>query len=610
MHPPPPSLSALASAGRAAMREAVDAFASAASRRRRPIRLMDPSSGLPSPSPCPQSSRADVDAAVASARACMASSSSGPTMWRDEDRASALEAVSASLLSGPNVHVLAAVESISTGKPLREARADVEDAAACFRYAARLARGSGVTPPRPHHVDLKNGATTLTASLLRMPVGVVAAVTPWNYPLMMAAWKVAPALAAGCAVVLKPSEFTPHSSLLLAALAAPHLPRGALTVLCGRGDDVGRALCAHPGVDKVTFTGSGATGRRVMRAAADGTRRVTLELGGKSPAVVLPGADVEAAADWIACGSFVNAGQICSATSRVIVHSSRLPELRERLAALADGLVLGGPFGGGTGDGEGGRHGEGKRGSSAEGPDMGPLVTAKQRNSVRLHITRAQAEGARVVAGGAQAVPASRFTSSPSEFAGGHFVLPTVLDRVTPAHAVWREEIFGPVVTLTPYETEAEAVALANDTQFGLAAAVFGGEGDGGGGAIARVRDGIRAGYVWENCSQPAPHSLPWGGMKRSGLGRELGEGGLAPFLESKSVVRFGGNAGGGEVGVVGVMNKCVDVGVCGSRVWREGGVSPGPRGYPPGRLFVAPDSPQFHSSFCWRRRCAPPSSA
>ena len=339
---------------------------------------------------------------------------------------------------------VASVEALNCGKPLREAFGDVDDACAAFRYCARQAENFDARYPGPAE-PLDGG---MAGAVRYEPVGVVAAICPFNFPLMMAAWKVGPALAAGCTIVVKPSEFTPFSALCLAdAALAAGLPPGVLNVVTGAGD-VGAALTAHALVDKVTFTGSVPTGAKVGAAAARDIKRATLELGGKSPAIVLADADVDAAVEWLFFGFAWNAGQICSATARLLVHESLAPALVARLAAACGRVRAAGPF--------------------DDGAELGPINNKMQFEKVRAYCAQAVAEGATLVCGGG-APPAGLAP----ELAGGFFVAPTIFAGVTPKHTIFREEVFGPVASVTTFATEAEAVALANDCDFGLAAAVF-----------------------------------------------------------------------------------------------------------------------------------------
>ena len=385
---------------------------------------------------------------------------------------------------------VSSVEAFNTGKPLREAEGDVDDACAAFRYCARQAENFAARYPQPCE-DLPDAQ--FVGSTRYEAVGVVGAICPWNFPLMMAAWKVGPSLAAGCTIVVKPSEFTPFSALCLAEAAqAAGLPPGVLNVVTGAGD-VGAALTAHALVDKITFTGSVATGQRVMAAAAASVKRVTLELGGKSPALVFDDANLDSALEWLFFGFAWNAGQICSATARILCAESRVEELKARLVKACAAARPGGPF--------------------DEGADLGPVGNAMQHGKVLAYIAQAQAEGCTLLCGGGP--PAGL----PQAYASGYFVAPTIFTNVTPAHTLFREEVFGPVASITTFATEEEALRLANDSEYGLAAAVFTSDAE----RAERVAARLRAGTVWINNAQPSPHAQPWGGFKKSGFGREMG---------------------------------------------------------------------------------------
>ena len=404
---------------------------------------------------------------------------------------------------------VACVEAAHTSKPFREAQGDVDDACAAFRYCAA-------------HADALGAGTLFAAAPAGMPApefagssiryestGVVAAICPFNFPLMMAAWKVGPSLAAGCTIIVKPSEFTPFSALCLAECAhAIALPAGVLSVLTGFGD-VGAALVAHRLVDKVTFTGSVATGAKVAAAAGAALKRCTLELGGKSPALVFEDADVDAALEWLFFGFAWNCGQICSATSRLLVHTSLEERVVARLAAAAGRVRAGGPF--------------------DEGVEQGPVGNKMQYDKVVKYIEQSRKEGLDCACGG------SAPPGLDDKYAGGYFVAPTIFTGVTPKNTIFREEVFGPVLAVTSFETEAEAVELANLSEFGLAAAVFTTDAA----RAQRVAGELRAGVVWINNAQPSPHAQPWGGFKKSGIGREMGPYALLPFLEQKAVTNW-----------------------------------------------------------------------
>lgn len=397
---------------------------------------------------------------------------------------------------------LARLEVLDNGKPLNEALWDIDDASGCFAFYADLAeRLDGL---QDHPVALPDAR--FASIVRREPVGVAAQVVPWNYPLLMAAWKVAPALAAGCTSVLKPSELTPLTALELAQIAHDvGLPAGVLNVVTGTGPDAGAPLVAHPGVDKIAFTGSVPTGIKVMTAAAQDIKSVSLELGGKSPFVVFDDADIEAAVEWIMFGIFWNQGQVCSATSRLIVQDKIAPALMDRLVAEAERIPIG------------------------DGLDpktlLGPLVSAGQHRKVLDFIEGGRAGGARLRCGGGR----------PERLNRGYFVAPTVFEDVPESARIWNEEIFGPVLCVRRFRTEEEALHMANATEFGLAAAVMSADAA----RCTRMAKSFRAGIVWINCSQPTFTQAPWGGYKKSGIGRELGEWGLNNYLEIKQVTTY-----------------------------------------------------------------------
>ncbi len=400
---------------------------------------------------------------------------------------------------------LTALEVRDNGKPAPEARWDIEDAAACFDYYAGMAESVDSTPPEAITV----GDERFAAKVVREPVGVVGAIVPWNYPLLMATWKVAPALAAGCTVVLKPSELTPMTALELAAIAdAAGLPPGVFNVVTGTGPEAGQPLTEHSLVDKLAFTGSVATGTKVMQTAALDIKRVSLELGGKSPFIVFADSDIEQAVEWIMFGIFWNQGQVCSATSRVLIERSAYPAILKRLVDEAQRITIGA-----------GHH---------EGVLLGPLVSQGQYDKVCAAIGRGLADGATLAAGGKR----------PHGLDRGYFLEPTVFTDMAEDSWIWREEIFGPVVCVMPFDTEADAIRLANDTRYGLAAAVMSKDDA----RCDRVAARLRAGIVWINCSQPTFSEAPWGGYKQSGIGRELGRWGFENYLETKQITRYTSN--------------------------------------------------------------------
>ncbi|HCF2456885.1 TPA: aldehyde dehydrogenase family protein [Pseudomonas aeruginosa] len=399
---------------------------------------------------------------------------------------------------------LAMLEVCDNGKPLAEARLDIADTVGCFRYYAGLARELDERQYQP----LSVGDDRFSCRLRFEPVGVAGQIIPWNYPLLMAAWKVAPALAAGATCVLKPSELTPLTALELGRGAqAVGLPPGVLNILTGLGDGAGRLLSEHPGVDKLAFTGSVPTGSKVMSAAAADIKNISLELGGKSAFIVFDDADVEEAVEWIMFGIFWNQGQVCSATSRLLVQEGIANRLVERLVEGARAIRVGPGL--------------------EDGVQLGPLVSAGQYKKVMQMIDLGSCE-ARLISGGQR----------PSHLPSGYFVEPTIFDEPEVTATIWLEEIFGPVLCVKRFKTEVEAIDLANDTRFGLAAAVMSTDLE----RAARVADALRAGIVWVNCSQPTFTEAPWGGMKQSGIGRELGRWGLDNYLEVKQITQFRGS--------------------------------------------------------------------
>ncbi|MGO7970695.1 aldehyde dehydrogenase family protein [Rhizobium ruizarguesonis] len=401
---------------------------------------------------------------------------------------------------------IARLEVLDNGKPFPEADWDVADAAGCFDFYAGLAEQLDNNPEEA--IALPDAR--FTSKAVREPIGVAGAIIPWNYPLLMAAWKVAPALAAGCTVVLKPAELTSLTALELAAVAdEAGLPAGVLNIVTGAGSIAGQAIIDHRQVDKLAFTGSGPVGSKIMAAAARDIKRVSLELGGKSPFVVFEDADIDKAVEWIMFGIFWNQGQVCSATSRVLVHEAIYGRLLERLVEETNRIKIGNGL--------------------DEGTLLGPLVSKRQYDQVVAAIEGARKAGATVACGGTR----------PEGFDRGFYLRPTVLADVPLDSDAWKEEIFGPVVCVRSFKTEEEAVELANDSRFGLAAAVMSKDDT----RAERVAAAFRAGIVWINCSQPTFTESPWGGYKESGIGRELGRWGLDNYLETKQITRFASEA-------------------------------------------------------------------
>ncbi|TDF81801.1 aldehyde dehydrogenase family protein [Pseudomonas sp. H9] len=392
------------------------------------------------------------------------------------------------------------LQASNNGKPLAEAQMDVDDVIATFRYYAELA--DTLDAGQDSAVLLPSDA--FVARLRREPCGVVGLIVPWNFPMVTTAWKLAPALAAGCCVVLKPSEVTPLAELELASIIAEcGLPDGVFNLVCGTGIAVGAALAADPRLAKVSFTGSNAVGVQVMQRAAETVKGVSLELGGKSSMLVLEAADLELAVELACMGGFFNAGQMCSATSRVLVAETLYPDFIARLKARAEAIQVGDPFAGES--------------------EMGALVNRLQYQRVQKHIAAGMEAGARLLCGGTR----------PSTLPCGYFISPTVFTDVPLDSALWREEIFGPVLCVRSVVSEAEAVALANDSEFGLVASVVSADHQ----AAERVANALQAGLVWINAPQVIFPQTAWGGYKQSSIGRELGPWGLSAFQEIKHVV-------------------------------------------------------------------------
>ncbi|SDN66117.1 aldehyde dehydrogenase family protein [Pseudomonas jinjuensis] len=440
----------------------------------------------------------DIDAAVKAARVAF---DEGPwPRMSGAERAAVLRRIGQGIRD--RQQELAELEVRDNGKPLPEALWDIGDTAGCFDFYADLAEKLDAS--QEQQVALADERFSSVAR--KEPVGVAGAIIPWNFPMLMAAWKAAPALAAGCCMVLKPSELTPLTALQLADIAdKAGLPAGVLNVVTGLGPDAGAPLAEHPGIDKLAFTGSVPTGSRIMQAAARDIKNVSLELGGKSPFVIFADADVEAAVEWIMFGIFWNQGQVCSATSRVLVQRELYEPLLARLAEEARKVRIGNGL--------------------EEGVLLGPLVSQVQYDKVLEAIARGREEGAQLVCGGER----------PAGFDKGFYLQPTIFADVPEDSWIWQEEIFGPVVCVRPFDSEEEAVRSANDSRFGLAAAVMSRDIP----RCERVARRLRAGIVWINCSQPTFTEAPWGGYKQSGIGRELGEWGLNNYLETKQITRY-----------------------------------------------------------------------
>ncbi|HMF28996.1 MAG TPA: aldehyde dehydrogenase family protein [Candidatus Cybelea sp.] len=435
---------------------------------------------------------ADADVAILAARKAF---DEGPWGFMSAAERAALLFKLADAIDA-NRDELLRIDTLNNGKPLRETEYDVIDAANCFRYYAGLA-----TKPHGQTFDVPAPSQTFT---VREPIGVCGQIVPWNYPLLMATWKLAPALAAGNVCVLKPAELTPLSTIRLATLFHElEFPAGVVNIVLGAGATVGHAIAASQLVDKIAFTGGTKTGRSIMHDATTNLKKISLELGGKSPNVVFADADFDTAVDYALFGIFANAGQVCSAGSRLIVERSLHDRIVERLVERAQKIRVGDGF--------------------DPQSEMGPIISPVHRERVESYIAAGQGEGARLLCGG------NRLGGALAE---GNFIAPTIFDETSPTMRIVQEEIFGPVLVVQTFDDEAEAIALANDTIYGLAGAVFTQD-------IAkahRVIRKMRAGITWINTYHPTYNEAPWGGYKQSGIGRELGTYGYDAYTEVKQI--------------------------------------------------------------------------
>ena len=439
------------------------------------------------------SEASDVEDAISAARVAF---DHGPWPWTPAaERAGKLFKL-ADLIEA-NAEELARLDTLNNGKPLREARFDAADAAGCFRFYAGLAT-------KPQGQTYEVGDPNIVAETVREPIGVCGQIIPWNYPLLMAAWKLAPGLAAGNCCILKPSELTPLSAVRLFELIdEAGFPPGVAQLVLGPGDPAGASLAASNHVDKIAFTGGTATGRKVMIAAAGNLKKISLELGGKNPNVVFADADPDVSLEYAMYAIYAGQGEVCSAGSRLILDRKSADSFLARLAEAAGRIVVG--------DG------------MKEETEMGPLISRAHQKKVLDYIETGRSEGAQLLCGGG---------AYDDERAKGNFVQPTVFARTSPSMKIVREEIFGPVLVVQLFDTEEEAAALANDTVYGLAGGVFTSDGA----KARRFIRRLRAGITWINTYHPTFNEAPWGGYKQSGIGRELGTYGYEAYTEVKQI--------------------------------------------------------------------------
>jgi len=440
-----------------------------------------------------QGDEVDAKKAIAAARTAFDSSE-----WREypaAERARLLYKVAH--LIEEQAEEFAVLETTNSGKPLRESQFDVSDCIACFRYYAGIA-----TKP---HGQTYEVADPMQAMTVREPIGVCGQIVPWNYPLLMGSWKLAPALAAGNTVVFKPAEITPLTIIkLFQIIEQAGFPKGVANLVLGKGPVVGHELAANEDVDKIAFTGGTKTGRSIMAAAIGNLKKVSLELGGKSPNIVFADADFETAVDYALFAIFANQGQVCAAGSRLLLEESIYEKFVARLGQRAKLIKVGSGL--------------------EEGTEMGPLVSQGQMDTVLAYINLGLQEGATLLCGG------QRMTGG--ELEHGYFVEPTIFIDTKEDMRIVKEEIFGPVLVVQSFKDEKDALRIANDTIYGLAGAVFTNDGA----KALRVIKKLRAGITWINTYHPTYNEAPWGGYKQSGNGRELGTYGYEQYTEVKQI--------------------------------------------------------------------------
>lgn len=441
-----------------------------------------------------ESTGADVEIAIASAR--KAFDQGDFPSWGFEKRSALVNKIAD--LMERDLKILAKFESDDTGKRLIEAEYDIADVIACFRHFGEIGA-------KQHEREVNVGLENIDSRVVHEPVGVCTLIGPWNYPLLQVSWKVAPALVAGCTFIVKPAELTPSSAIhLFKLIDEAGVPAGVANLILGKGSTIGDLLTSDPRIDLVSFTGSLPIGQRIMSLAAKTIKKVALELGGKNPNIIFADANLEAAIDNAVTAGFLHSGQVCSAGTRLVVEKSIHDRVVNEIVRRAKDIKLGGP-------------------TSADA-ETGPLISAGHLNKVQEYVEKGVAEGAKLLVGG------KKLTDG--DYAKGNFFPPTVLDGCNTKMSCVQDESFGPVITVETFESEAEAIAIANDTIYGLSGGVWTNDDA----KASRVSRALRHGTVWVNDYGPYKPQAEWGGFKASGIGRELGEHGLSEFLESKHI--------------------------------------------------------------------------
>lgn len=444
-----------------------------------------------------ESSKKDVDKAVSAAKKSF-------TTWSKvtpSDRAKVLLNIAAVL--GKNQKSLAHLNTLETGKPVRESGlVEIGGSIKTLEYYA-----GAHTQLNGETIPVNENQISMT---LKEPVGVVAQIIPWNFPLLLSFWKIAPALVAGCTIVLKPAELTSCTIFEIARLCSKAgLPDGVLNIVPGKGEITGQALVEHPGIDKVAFTGSTSVGKHVMKTASDSVKRVSLELGGKAPCIIFDDANLENAVEACLRGGFFNQGENCTAVTKLMLHKKIYKKFLDMYVKKVKRINIGDP--------------------TKPGTEMGAVISKDHYDSVLNYIAKGKSEGAKVVSGG----------SRPSKLKKGYFISPTVLENVDPNATVACDEIFGPVVAVIPFSTEEEAISIANNTDYGLAGGLWTNDIN----RAMRVAKSINAGYLWVNTYGGIIPQTPYGGFKQSGIGKELGREGIENYLETKCVNIYTGDS-------------------------------------------------------------------